>query len=99
MLATLTSKGQITVPKEIRDALALDAGAKLDFSIQSDGTLSVRPMKRSVSSIVGLLRVPAAKSATVKELDRALQDHLAAKHDRIQRESTAARGKRRKALP
>lgn len=99
MLATLTSKGQITLPKEIRDALSLDAGAKLDFSIQSDGTLCVRPMKRSVSSIVGLLRVPAAKAATVEELDRALEKHLAAKHDRIRRESTATRGKRRKAVP
>ena len=97
MLATLTSKGQITLPKEIRDALDLDAGTKLDFSIEPDGTLRVRPLKRSVSSIVGLLQSAGAKAATVDELSRAARTHLAGKHDRIRRESRAAPVKPRKA--
>jgi AbrB family looped-hinge helix DNA binding protein len=99
MLATLTSKGQITLPKEIRDALELDAGAKLDFSIQPDGTLTVRPLKRSVSAIVGLLRQPAGKAATVEEMNRAVESHLAGKHDRIRRESSSAQVKRNKGRP
>lgn len=96
MLATLTSKGQITLPKEIRDALELDAGAKLDFSIQPDGTLTVRPLKRSVSAIVGLLKQPAAKVATVEAMKQAVQRHLAAKDERIRRESGSAQAKRAK---
>lgn len=99
MLATLTSKGQITVPKEIRDALELDAGAKLDFSIQPDGTLTVRPLKRSVLAIVGLLQRPAGKAATVEAMNRAVASHLTKKHDRIRLDSGAARAKRRKTPP
>jgi AbrB family looped-hinge helix DNA binding protein len=34
MFATLTSKGQLTLPKEIRDRLKLDAGAILDFQVR-----------------------------------------------------------------
>ena len=41
MLATLTSKGQITLPKEIRDRLQLDAGALLDFELLPDNTIVV----------------------------------------------------------
>lgn len=96
MLATLTSKGQVTLPKEIRDALNLDAGAKLDFSIQPDGTLCVRALKRSATAIIGLLQKPVGKAASVDEMSRAVETHLAAKHDRIRRESTAVRNKNRK---
>lgn len=41
--ATITSKGQVTIPKEIRDRLDLAAGTELEFSIQADGSLRVRP--------------------------------------------------------
>ena len=99
MLATLTSKGQITLPKEIRDALELDAGAKLDFSIQPDGTLSVRPLKRSASAIIGLLQRPAGEAATVEAMNRAVASHLTSKHDRIRLDLGAARAKRRKTRP
>ena len=43
--ATLTSKGQITIPKEIRDTLSIDAGTKLEFVLDEDGNLTVRPKK------------------------------------------------------
>ena len=42
MLATLTSKGQITLPKEIRDRLGLDAGSMLDFQLLADNTITAR---------------------------------------------------------
>jgi antitoxin PrlF len=37
MLATLTSKGRVTIPKRIRDALHLQPGAALAFSVNADG--------------------------------------------------------------
>ena len=37
--STLTSKGQLTLPKPIRDQMGLDAGSKLDFIVQADGTI------------------------------------------------------------
>ena len=42
MFATLTSKGQITLPKEIRDRLGLDAGSMLDFQVLEDNTITAR---------------------------------------------------------
>ena len=41
--ATVTSKGQITIPKEIRETLGVDAGTTMEFTLDEDGNLSVRP--------------------------------------------------------
>ena len=44
MLATLTSKGQLTLPKEIRERFGLVAGSRLDFSVDAGGMIVARPM-------------------------------------------------------
>ena len=41
--ATTTSKGQVTIPKEIRDRLGIEEGTELEFVLEDDGTLTVRP--------------------------------------------------------
>ena len=41
--ATITSKGQVTIPKRIRDELELTAGTELEFIIEEDGTIRVQP--------------------------------------------------------
>ena len=41
--ATLTSKGQVTIPKRIREELGLEAGAEVEFILDDDGSLRVRP--------------------------------------------------------
>jgi len=87
MLATLTSKGQVTLPKEIRDALKLDAGTKLDFSLQSDGSVNVRPLKNSVASLFGILKRPGGKAFSIEEQKASVGRALAEKHDRILREA------------
>lgn len=45
-MSTMTSKGQITVPKDLRDRLGLHAGSELDFSLTLDGTMVLRPVSR-----------------------------------------------------
>ena len=88
MLATMTSKGQVTLPKEIRDKLQLDAGSKLDFTLQ-DGTLTMRPLRRSALSIIGILKRPGQKATTVTEMNKGIARYLADKHPRRKKNDRA----------
>jgi antitoxin PrlF len=72
MFATLTSKGQLTLPKEIRDRLNLDAGAILDFQIQADNTITARHVQPDARRIRGLLKSPHAAPLTVEQMDEAV---------------------------
>jgi AbrB family looped-hinge helix DNA binding protein len=72
MEATLTSKGQITIPKEVRDALHLRAGDRLDFVVQTDGTVRVLPVKGSALSLKGILPRPV-RPVTLEEMDQAIR--------------------------
>jgi antitoxin PrlF len=56
--ATLTTKGQVTIPKAVRDHLRLDTGARVDFIIEDDGTVVLRPLTRHVRELAGLLHRP-----------------------------------------
>lgn len=53
MEATLTSKGQITIPKDVRDALHLRPGDRLDLVLQADGTVRMLPITGSVRRASG----------------------------------------------
>ncbi len=46
MTTTVTSKGQVTVPKSIRDYLGLKAGSAVTFERRPDGEIVLRPSKR-----------------------------------------------------
>ena len=54
--ANLTSKGRITVPRELRERLGLVAGTRLVFTALDDGSMLVRAKQRPVSSLRGLLK-------------------------------------------
>ena len=79
MLATLTSKGQITLPKEIRDRLGLDAGSVLDFQVLPDNTITARAVKPDARRIRGLLKSPHAGPLTVELMDAGIDKHLQGK--------------------
>ena len=80
MLATLTTKGQITLPKEIRDRLGLSAGSILDFAILPDGSIVARAVKPDARRIRGVLKSPHAEPLTVEQMDEGLGKHLREKH-------------------
>lgn len=46
--STITDKGQTTVPIEIRDALRIPAGSRIEWSIQGDGSAIVRPQPNAL---------------------------------------------------
>ena len=46
MTTTITSKGQVTIPKRIRDALRLEPGSAVDFTVNRDGEVVLQPSRR-----------------------------------------------------
>ena len=52
-LATLTSKGQITLPKSIRQALGVDAGSKLVFELRDDEVVITRADAEHEDPVIG----------------------------------------------
>ena len=83
--ATLTSKGQITLPKEVREHLHLGAGDQVDFQIDEHGEVRVRPLTGSVEDLFGLLYRPGSPSRSVEEMDDAIARFVAADDQRIRR--------------
>ncbi len=77
MLVTVTDKGQITLPKAVRDHLGIKPGAKLDFELLADGALRVRLMARGSESLFGLLHQPGIAPHTVEEMDEGIAHAIA----------------------
>ena len=76
MLATLTAKGQITLPKVFRTKLDLHAGDKMDFVMLDNGVLQVVPLKQSPRKLKGIVPKPA-KPVTIEEMNQAIGDEAA----------------------
>lgn len=74
-VATLTSKGQVTLPKEIRRKLHLEAGEKIDFRVDEEsGTAILVPLNRRVDDVFGILkRRTRRKAVTTEEMDKAIR--------------------------
>ena len=54
--AKVTSKGQITIPKAVREKLNLQPGDKVRFEIEDDGAARMRAINRSLDDIIGMLK-------------------------------------------
>jgi AbrB family looped-hinge helix DNA binding protein len=70
--ATLTSKGQVTIPKEVREALAVEAGDLLDFLRERDGSFRVEARKIHVGALAGILRRKGQRRVSQREMDAAI---------------------------
>lgn len=70
-LATLTTKGQVTIPKPVRDALGIQAGDRVQFLIREDGVVQLLPQTRDLLSLAGIL-VPRVTGVTVEGMDEAI---------------------------
>lgn len=77
--ATVTSKGQVTLPKAIRDALGVHAGDRVVFVRQTDGTIVVEAETLDVRRLQGQLRRFATRPISVDEMDEAIAEGAAAR--------------------
>lgn len=71
-LATLTSKGQVTIPKEVRDKLDLEAGDQLDFVVSDDGSVRLRKRALRVDDVFGAFAHRGKEALSVEDMDRAI---------------------------
>jgi antitoxin PrlF len=68
--ATLTSKGQTTIPKDIRDSLGLQPGNRMSFTLMPDGSVLLRIKNKSLVDLGGRLRRKCQKPLHVEKLSR-----------------------------
>ncbi len=68
--ATLTSKGQMTIPKAIRDSLGMKAGDRMTFTLMPDGLVVLRVKNKRVSDLGGILHKKGRKAVPVALLSR-----------------------------
>jgi len=67
--ATLTSKGQITIPVEIRRSLGVQAQDRLSFTPMPDGTVVLRAKNKTLADLKGLLKPPLDKAVSLDEMN------------------------------
>ena len=75
--ATLTSKGQLTLPKVIRERLRVRAGDHVDFIVQDDGTIVVRAATVDVRELRGLLHRKGIKPLSVEQMNAVIRRRAA----------------------
>lgn len=74
MTSTLTSKGQITIPKQIRERLHLRKGHRVEFLVERGGRVVLVPRTRDVRSLKGIVRSPNKRPVSVEEMNEAIAE-------------------------
>jgi hypothetical protein len=69
-VATVTNKGQTTIPKKIRDQLQIKAGDRLRFTLLPDGVVLIRVKNRTIMDVAGNLHKPGRKALRIEQLSR-----------------------------
>ena len=69
--ATLSSKGQITIPKRIRNLYHLETGDKIEFLEDDRGVVTIWPVTENVTKLKGMIAKPK-KTVSIEEMNRAI---------------------------
>jgi antitoxin PrlF len=72
LVATVTSKGQITIPAQVRAKLGIDAGDRIEFVEVEKGQFAIIAATRSVQELNGMFRGRRSKPVTVEEMNAAI---------------------------
>ena len=71
-LATLTTKGQVTIPKKIRELLRLHTGDKIEIVVTANREAIIRPVTKKVDDIFCKLHNPERKAVSLEAIDDAM---------------------------
>ena len=75
-LATITTKGQVTIPKSVRDSLMLSTGDKIEFIVTNKREALIRPISKIVDEVFGILHKPGRKTVSVAEMDAKIRQRM-----------------------
>lgn len=70
--ATMTSKGQVTIPRPVRAALGLDSGDRIEFVEVEKGQFAIVAATRSVQELKGLFQGKRRKPVSIEEMNAAI---------------------------
>ena len=76
-ISTLTSKGQVTIPKDVRDSLHLLSGDKVEFVRNDAGEIIIKPLTKKATELAGLLsKYTKPKPVSVEMMNQLVKDNL-----------------------
>jgi AbrB family looped-hinge helix DNA binding protein len=78
-VSRITSKGQVTIPEEIRSAHHLQAGEQIEWEVTDHGTIEIRRVGGRIEDLVSILPRPQ-RAVTIDGMKKAVGAHLARKH-------------------
>jgi antitoxin PrlF len=70
--ATVTTKGQVTIPKEIRNNAMIESGTQVDFQLQKDGKIILTPIQNDISELKGIVKSRKKKPVSLAEMKKAI---------------------------
>ncbi len=71
--ATVTARGQVTIPKQIRKLLRLDRGSRVEFTVDKAGAVSILPVTSDVTALKGMIAKPK-KYVSIEDMNDAVQE-------------------------
>lgn len=71
-VCTVSEKGQVTLPKQLRDQLGIVPGTRLQFAVEADGRLHVQVLSKGSEGLFGLLARPGEPPRSLQEMDEAV---------------------------
>jgi antitoxin PrlF len=80
-IATVTSKGQVTIPQDVRELLGIVTGTRVEFAERSDGIVEFIPLTASVMDLAGIIPWDGPP-VSIEEMDDAIADAAVERYDR-----------------
>ena len=75
-LTTLTTKGQVTIPKSIRDSLKLSTGDKIEITIIKKREAILRPVSKKVDDTFCKLKIPGKKPVSIEAMNQVIRKRI-----------------------
>ena len=78
-IATLTTKGQVTIPKEIRESLKLHTGDRIEITLTAKREAIIKPISKKVDDIFCKLHKPNRKPVPLEDIDKSIKKRMKSK--------------------